>query len=245
MIQVYKYLPTSTIFVFLLWIIITKFQFINHFYLPSPLEVLLSIKPSIIIHVVYTLIRLLSAFILSLLIGIPIGLFMGWSRNVYKSLEFLVDFSRSIPASALFPLFILFFGIGDLAKIAAAAWASGFVIIINTMYGVFHARQMRLKMAKIMNVPLHILIIKILFPESLPSIMVGIRQAVSLSLVIIVITEMFIGTDYGLGQVIIDSQLVYRIPEMYSAIIITGLLGYILNKLFLIIERRVVHWVGK
>ncbi|MBT4368560.1 hypothetical protein HOB83_05640 [Candidatus Woesearchaeota archaeon] len=71
------------------------------------------------------------------------------------------------------------------------------------------------------------------------------RIAISLSLVIVIVTEMFIGTNFGLGHRIINAQLVYRISEMYATILITGILGFLINKGFILVEKKIVHWRGK
>lgn len=170
---------------------------------------------------------------------------MGYSDRIYYSLEFVVEFFRSIPATALFPLFLLFFGIDDQSKIALTAWAAGLVLIINSMYGVHLGKELRIKSAKIMRMSGFVLFQKIIFPEALPWIFSGMRIAISLSLVIVVVTEMFIGTNFGLGHRIIDTQLVYRISEMYATIFITGVLGFLINKGFIFAEKRTVHWKGK
>ena len=86
---------------------------------------------------------------------------------------------------------------------------------------------------------------KIILPESLPYIFAGLRVAISYGMVIVIFSEMFIGTDSGLGRRIIDAQTVYKIPDMYAAVVLTGLIGYGLNKLALYAERRIIHWEGK
>jgi NitT/TauT family transport system permease protein len=73
----------------------------------------------------------------------------------------------------------------------------------------------------------------------------GLRIALSLSFVLVVVTEMFIGTTIGLGYQIMNSQLVYRIPDMYAGIVLAGFTGYLANTTMLRIEARVLHWVGK
>ena len=85
----------------------------------------------------------------------------------------------------------------------------------------------------------------IVLPESAPGMFAGLRIALSLSFVLIVVTEMFIGTTMGLGYQIMNSQLVYRIPDMYAGIVLAGLTGYVANSCLLRIEARVLHWVGK
>jgi NitT/TauT family transport system permease protein len=228
-----------------IWFVITNLRIISPLFLPLPQDVILKTNPNILVDISYTLARLFFGFLTAVIIGVPIGLLMGSSEKIYNSLEFLIDFFRSIPATALFPLFLLLFGIGDIAKIAVVAWACTFIIIINTMYGVHYGKQLRLKAAKVMKVKGWTFFTKVLFPESLPSIFTGLRIAISLGLVIVVVTEMFIGTNYGLGKLIMDAQMIYKIPEMFSAIIITGILGFLLNKLFIYLEKRFVHWAGK
>ena len=83
---------------------------------------------------------------------------------------------------------------------------------------------------------------KIILPESLTYIFAGLRIAVSYGMVIVIFSEMFVGTDSGLGRRIIDTQTVYKIPEMYAAIIVTGLIGYALNKFAIYTEKRIIHW---
>ena len=86
---------------------------------------------------------------------------------------------------------------------------------------------------------------QIVVPESAPGILAGLRVALSLSFVLIVVTEMFIGTTVGLGYQIINSQMVYRIPDMYAGIVLAGVIGFLGNRSLLVIEGRILHWVGR
>lgn len=233
-----------------IWFAITSFDLVSPLFISSPIEVIkqltyLFVNDKLLVDVHYTLYRVLVGFIIAIIVGTPIGLVMGYSKRVYHSLEFVVEFFRSIPVTALFPLFLIVFGIGDEAKIAVTVWGAGLIIIINSMYGVHLGRELRIRAAKTMKVSGFQLFSKVIFPEALPQIMSGYRVALSISLVIVVVTEMFIGTNYGLGHRIIDAQLVYKIPDMYGAILLTGALGYLLNKILILIEKKVVHWKGK
>jgi len=192
-----------------------------------------------------TLYRVLSGFFMATILGIPIGLLMGHSKRTYQSLEFVVDFFRSIPPTALFPLFILIFGIGDQAKIGISAWSALLVIILNSMYGVHMRKEIRLKAASVMGIQGFKLFFRIILPEALPQIFTGLRVALSLSLMVVVVTEMFIGTNSGLGHRIIDAQISYQVADMYMSILITGTLGFVLNKVLSLVEKRIVHWKGK
>ncbi|RYY98921.1 MAG: ABC transporter permease subunit, partial [Comamonadaceae bacterium] len=81
--------------------------------------------------------------------------------------------------------------------------------------------------------------------EAMPQVFVGMRSGVSLALVIVIVAEMFIGSTDGLGQRVMNAQMVFDMPEMYAAIFAAGLLGYALNLVFILAERRFVHWGGK
>lgn len=81
--------------------------------------------------------------------------------------------------------------------------------------------------------------------ESMPQVFVGMRSGVSIALVIVIVAEMFIGSTDGLGQRIMNAQTIFDMPDMYASIFAAGLLGYVMNLVFLVVERRFVHWGGK
>jgi len=189
--------------------------------------------------------RMVLGFGLGAAIGIPIGLLMGRSDKVYRSLEFLVDFFRSIPVTALFPLFLVIFGIGDLAKCSIVAWSTGLIILVNTVYGVKSAKKTRIMVAQTMGASNLETFTKVIFFEGVPHIVAGLRTSLSMALIVVIVTEMFMGTESGIGRRIFDASVTYRTPEMYSAIICAGLLGFLLNKIFVFAETKLIHWRGK
>jgi NitT/TauT family transport system permease protein len=145
----------------------------------------------------------------------------------------------------MFPLFLLIFGLGDFAKIAVAGFAAFLIVFFNTAYGVMNARQTRLLAARVMGASKMRIFRDVLFFETLPQTFIGLRTAVSLALVVIIVAEMFIGSDNGLGHRIINMQMVFDLKQMYATIIMSGVLGYGLNALFLAIEKHFVHWAGR
>lgn len=234
-----------------LWQTAAILHWVNPLFLPTPVEVAQTlwlqvfVTGEIIPDFIATLWRFVAGYAVAIVVGVTLGALMGYSHEVYSMFELLVDFFRSIPPLALFPLFLLFFGIGDEAKIAVVIWSATLIILVNTMYGVRHASKLRLLVAKTMKVKEWDLFRKVIIPEALPHIFAGLRIALGIGLMAVIVTEMFIGTNVGLGQRIINAQLVYRIPEMYAAIFLAGILGYALNQLFLWCERRTIHWSGK
>jgi NitT/TauT family transport system permease protein len=188
--------------------------------------------------------RTIFSFFIAVIICVPLGLMMGFFPRLYEYLDLFVEFFRSIPATALIPVFVLFFGIGEKSKIILAAWTAGLMLLINTIYGVQHAKITRKQVAKTFGLSDYSYLRKIVFPEAAPAIFSGMRIAISLSLIIIIVTEIFNGGAFGLGSRIIDAQLSYRIPELYASLIFTGLIGFLLNRIIIFIERRVIFWKG-
>ena len=108
-----------------------------------------------------------------------------------------------------------------------------------------NATRNQILVAKVMSASWFKIFKDVLFWESLPQTFIGLRSGISIALVIVIVAEMFIGTEQGLGKRIIDAQQVLNVKDMYASILITGILGYALNALLLLIEKRFIHWSGK
>jgi NitT/TauT family transport system permease protein len=194
---------------------------------------------------VATTLRVSYAFAIAGALGVPIGIVLGANESIYRSIEFVIDFFRSTPATAMFPLFLLLFGLGEFSKISVAAFAAWLVIVFNVAYGVMNAKQTRILAARSMGASRLRIFRDVIFFETLPQTFVGLRTAVSVALVVIIVAEMFIGATDGLGHRIIDAQISYQLTDMYGSILVAGALGYGANLLFLVIEKLFVHWSGR
>ena len=194
---------------------------------------------------IVTIRRTLYAFLIAVAISVPLGVMLGSSQRLYRSVEFVIDFFRSTPASAMFPLFLVILGVGEATKIAVAAFGASLMILFNTAYGVMNARKTRQAAARVMGASPGRVMVDVTLLESLPQTFVGMRTGVSFALVIVIVAEMFIGSTDGLGQRVINAQMIFNMPEMYATIFAAGVLGYGLNLLFILVERKFVHWGGK
>lgn len=192
-----------------------------------------------------TIVRTLVSFVIALAVAVPLGVVLGANEKIYEGIEFAIDFFRSTPASAMFPLFLVLFGVGEKTKIAVAAFGAALAILFNVAYGVMSARKQRQLAARVMGAPRWRVLTDVTLLESMPQVFVGMRSGVSIALVIVIVAEMFIGSENGLGHRIIDAQQVFNVKDMYTSILITGALGYVLNLMFLLVEKRIVHWSGK
>lgn len=232
------------------WWIATALEVADPVLLPPPQKALQALLDGLIggpllFDFGQTIYRTVLSFLIASAIAIPLGVMLGAAENVYRSVEFVIDFFRSTPASAVFPLFLVLFGVGDKTKIAVAAFGAALVILFNVAYGVMNARKTRVLAAKVMGAGRLRVLTDVYLWESLPQTFIGMRNGISLSLVIIVVAEMFIGSSDGIGHRLIEAQMLFEMPTMYAAIFAAGALGYGMNWIFLTIEKAFVHWGGK
>ena len=246
-----RWLPVvGPLFLFVVWDIAVRGGFIKPILLPTPIDTLTTLVTGLaggplLGDFAVTVKRTLQAFAIAAVIGVPLGVVLGSNERAYRSVEFLIDFFRSTPSSALIPLFLLIFGITDINKIAIASFGAMLIVLFNSAYGVMNAKKTRVMAAQIMGVSKWHVFKDVLLMESLAQTFVGLRSAVSMALVIVIVAEMFIGSENGLGHRIIDAQQVFNVKEMYCSILVTGALGYLLNLVFLVFEKKVIHWSGK
>ena len=235
---------------FVIWDLVVRYKLISPILLPSPSATLTVLFTGmaggeLLKDFAYTLARTLEAFAIAGVIGVPLGVLLGSNERAYRSVEFVIDFFRSTPSSALIPLFLMIFGVSDINKVAIAAFGALLIVLFNSAYGVINARKQRVMAAKVMGATRWQIFKDVLVWESLQPTFVGLRSAVSMSLVIVIVAEMFIGSERGLGHRIIDSQQVMNVRDMYASILSAGALGYALNVVFLVLEKRIVHWSGR
>jgi NitT/TauT family transport system permease protein len=245
------YLPVvGVIGLIILWYLAVWAQIVDPVLLPSPTDTFRALWNGMLhgklgADFIKTVLRTTYATLIAAAIAIPLGILLGSSEKLYRSVEFVIDFFRSTPASAMFPLFLVLFGVGDATKISVAAFGAALVVVFNVAYGVMNARKTRLLAAKVMGASKTRVLTDVMLLESLPQTFVGLRNGVSLALVIVVVAEMFIGSTDGLGMRVFESQQLFEMPDMYAAIFAAGALGYGFNLFFLVVERRFVHWSGK
>jgi NitT/TauT family transport system permease protein len=200
------------------------------------------ISGSLITAALATLWRAGCGFLVASVLGIGLGLALGGVPWVRETFGGVIDAFRSMPATALFPVFLLALGIGDKAKIAVVVFVCMWAMAIYTAYGVRGASEVRRFLLRLHNAGPVQYFWDGLFLPALPNILGGMRASVSLSLVITIGTEMIVGTRYGLGQSIYMAQLTYRTPDMYAAILMSALIGFVVNRVFLAISNSLVKW---
>lgn len=226
-------LPLATAILFILiWQIAVMFSSNEIF--PTPLKVLIGlfllIKQGVLIkYVIASLFRVSSGFLLALLIGIPLGLLIGWFSNAYKAFNPLIQILRPISPIAWIPVAILWFGVSDLAPIFLIFLASLFPITTAAMAAVQNIQLVYLRAARNFGVSGLTLFQKVIFPAALPQIITGVRIALGVAWLVVVAAEM-IAVNSGLGYLIIDARNAgMRYDLVVAGMVLIGLIGLVLD----------------
>lgn len=180
-------------------------------------------------------------FTVATLVGVLLGFLMGRVRVIWAAAEPPVELLRQIPVTALLPLLILYLGIGDQMRITVVVIVASFPIILNSFAGARSlSRTMRMT-AQTFRLSWLQTQIEIGLPSALPFILVGMRQALGMTLVMAVVTGMLAGNS-GVGYFILQAQQVLNVRALFAGIFTIAAIGYALNLLFLLAERRATRW---
>jgi ABC-type nitrate/sulfonate/bicarbonate transport system permease component len=174
-------------------------------------------------------------------IAIPVGIAIGSSPLLYRSLRGVIEFLRPIPSVALIPLAILIWGSGLESKVFLAAFASTWPLLIQTVYGVQDVDPVATETARSFGFSRAQRLLHVTLPSAVPYIATGVRISAAVALILAVTAELVIGSP-GLGREINIARQGEAVDIMYALIAVTGLLGWGVNIVFARIERRVLHW---
>ena len=185
--------------------------------------------------------RLAMGYVLAVALAVGVGLLMGYFRFAFNLLEPLVEFLRPIPTPALIPIAILFLGIENRMKVFIIVFAAFWPILLNTYSGVRNVDPVFINTGRTFGLNRREILVQIVLPAASPYIVTGMRVSLAIALILVVIAEMVAGND-GIGYYILDTQRTFRVREMYAGVLTLALLGYLLNRLFLAVESRVMAW---
>jgi ABC-type nitrate/sulfonate/bicarbonate transport system permease component len=191
--------------------------------------------------VVPSLLRLVAGYLLAAVLGITLGVMIGRYRRLRATLEPVLEFFRAIPPPVLVPVIMLFAGIGNGMKVIVIVSGCVWPILLNTVEGVRAVDGVQIDTARSYGINGLDRLRHLVLPSAGPQIATGLRQALSIAIILMVISEMFAASN-GLGFTIVQFQRSFAIPEMWSGIILLGLIGFVLSELFRLAERRVLAW---
>jgi len=192
--------------------------------------------------VVPSLERIGLGFAIAVVAGIAIGIPLGLSRWARLWAMPHIEWWRAMPPPALLPIsIVLLHSIGNTQKVAFIAFFCLFPVLLNTIDGVRGIDPTLVETARSYGVPRLARVRRLVLPAALPQIVAGMRTSVSLAVIMMVLSEYFSSTS-GVGYVLLISKNTFQLAPMWAAIVLIGLLGYLLNVLFLLFERRVLAW---
>ena len=192
-------------------------------------------------HLLATLRRMLLGYALAAAAGISLGTLMGYSRGIYASVAPLLELLRPLPPVAMIPPFLLILGIGDQMKVAVIVFGSLWPVLLNTIDGVRGVHPTIVEVARMYQFTTARTLGAVVLPSALPQIMAGLRTSLAIALIVSLVSEM-IGTTQGLGFLVVQAQRGFRMADMYAGIVLLALLGYALNRGFLLLESRLLAW---
>jgi ABC-type nitrate/sulfonate/bicarbonate transport system permease component len=215
-------------------------------FFPGPLTILEAfvdtwIGPAFLTDVLPSLGRLALAIVLSVLLGIAAGTVIGLVRWLRELLEPVLEFFRAIPPPVLIPVAMLLMGITDTMRVVVIVAGSIWPVLLNTIDGVRSTDSVMTETARSFSLTRAERIRFLVLPAASPRIMTGVRQSLSIALIMMVISEMF-SSSSGLGYQIVYFQRNFLIAEMWSGILLLGLVGVVLATVFGFAERRVLRW---
>jgi ABC-type nitrate/sulfonate/bicarbonate transport system permease component len=191
--------------------------------------------------VVPSLVRLLSGWAIAAVIGVSLGLALGRSSRLDDYLAPVLHFLRAVPPPALLPVFIVLIGLGSSMQLALIVFGVVWPILLNAADGARAVPATQVDTARVFRVSRAQWLLGVVLPSASPKIFAGLRISLSLSLILMVISEQ-VGSSDGLGRSLVDAQRDFSLRGMWAVIVLLGVLGYLLNSALLMVERRVLRW---
>lgn len=196
---------------------------------------------NLITDIVASIYRVLGGFLLGLLVAIPFAFLMGW-YDIFRSLfEPWIQFFRTIPPIALIPLVIVALGVGESAKIAVIFVATFLVMVVSIYQGVRNVDPTLIKAARVLGATDKDIFLEVVVPASFPYILVGVRLGLASAWTTLVAAELT-GASKGLGNMIMEAGLFFRMDLVILGIILIGLIGFIMDKGVLWLEKKLAGW---
>ena len=226
---------------------------IKPIFLPSPVDVVETFirltqqgyqGRSLLHHVTVSFNRFAIAFSACVLIGVPLGLLMGMSRTIRAIFEPPIQAIRPIPKLALLPLFLIWFGIGNLSKVVVIAAPVLPLIAIASMQAVRSISTKKIQAAQALGASPWVVFSRVVLPASLPGIFTGIRMAISIGVTMLVGAELTATSD-GIAWMALTAAEYLSTDIVLVGVLIMAALGYGLDRIVRAIEGRLVHWSGK
>ncbi|HWQ79523.1 MAG TPA: ABC transporter permease [Anaerovoracaceae bacterium] len=231
----------------LLWEALPRFGVLDPQFLPTFTATLAKVWEMLLDGVIFTSVmvslwRVLAGLIVAAAVAVPLGFVIGaGGRSAEIRTGPLFRLLSQVNPFSLMPIFILFFGIGEVVKIAVVAWTCLWPLLFNTIEGVRNADPVVVKTAKAMSTPKLRMLTKVLLPEASPSIFSGLRIGVEMSFFMLIAAEM-VGATSGIGWLLHNSAMNMQIGRIYAASLAAVALGYALSRILRFLQAHAFFW---
>lgn len=185
--------------------------------------------------------RLLTGWGLAAVVGVGLGIALGRSQVLSDYVSPVLHFLRAVPPPALLPVFIVLIGLGSTMQLSVIVFGVIWPILLNAADGARSVPATQVETARAFRVSRAQWLFGVVLPSASPKIFAGLRISLSLSLILMVISEQ-VGASNGLGRSLLDAQRDFSLRNMWAVIVVLGVLGYLLNSGLLAVERRVLRW---
>jgi len=185
--------------------------------------------------------RILGGLAIATAIAVPTGIALGRSAAVTDYLDPLLQFARAIPTVMLAPVFIVLFKLGTQMEVATIVFGAVWPILLNTIDGARSVDPLQAETARAFQLAWGQRLTRLIIPAALPKIFAGLRLSLSLSLILMVFSEL-IGSSNGIGDEMNVAESSFDLPAVWSGVVLLGILGYLLNTALLMVEHRVLAW---
>lgn len=202
----------------------------------------IALTGELFIHISASLQRTLVGLVLAIALAVPLGFaFGGWFPVAARFLQPLLNILGQVNAFSLFPIFILFFGIGEIAKVSIIFWSSIWPVLFTTIAGVQQVDGLLVKSARAMGADRTAIFLRVVLPGAAPYIFTGVRMGGSVAFLMLIAAEM-IGASAGLGWLVHNSEVNNVVPRLFAATVTIALLGMGLNYFIHWLEGTIVVW---
>ncbi|HRF07577.1 MAG TPA: ABC transporter permease [Xanthobacteraceae bacterium] len=191
--------------------------------------------------IIPSLSRLAIGFLMAVAAGCVLGLMLGYLKGLDPWIRPVLEYLRFIPAVAILPAALLLFGPTDTMRIFVIAFGSVFPVLLAAIDGARRVEPLLLDVARVERLTIPERLFRVVLPASMPSIFAGVRIALSIALVMMVISEL-IAADNGLGFYILRNQRLFQTANVYAGVLTIGTIGLVLTLSLLAIEKRVLAW---
>lgn len=234
--------------VILAWLTMSSSSELAASVIPPPQTVLTALGGQLLTgalfdHVASSLARSMLGYAVAAAVGIPLGLLMGTSSVARGLLQAPVELLRPVSSIAWIPLAILWFGIGLTSVVFVTFIVCVFIILLNTVAGVMEVQADMVKAARTLGAGRRVVFQKVVVPSALPAILLGLRVALSGAWGGVVVAEM-IASQNGVGYMIHHAQITFQPALVIGGMFVIGVVGYLLNRGFLVVERRLVPYAN-